>query len=71
MFIGFYVQIYSALQDFLSEKIVGRIAHKDIWLLHALPFCVEQDAPLMLLDSFKGIFNSFMYNPFVFSKSPL
>ena len=50
MFIDFYVQTYGVLQDLSSEKIVGHIAHKNIWLLHVLPFCVQQGAPLMLLD---------------------
>ena len=46
MFIDFYVQTYGVLQDFPSEKIVSRNADKDIWLLHVLPFCVQQDFPL-------------------------
>ena len=41
MFIGIYVQTYSVLQDFPSVRIVGHIAHKNIWLLHVLPFCVQ------------------------------
>ena len=45
MFIGLYVQTYGVLQDFPFEEIAGRIAHKDIWLLHVLPFCVEKDFP--------------------------
>ena len=40
-----------AKQDFLLMFLDGFIAHKDIWLHHVLPFCVEQDVLLMLFDS--------------------
>ena len=58
MFIGLYVQTYGVLQDFSCEKIVGHIAHKGIWLLHVLSFCVRQGVPLHLHDNciaYKGI----------------
>ena len=66
-----HVPPFCVEEDFLLMLLDSCIAGKDIWFLHVLPLCVEQDAPLMLLDSFTRIFDSFMYHPFVFSKSPL